>query len=98
MARNKLTRSAREISDRVMSKYYSQKQCDIAEAMETTPSTVSRFVSNGEGNNAFNFIAANGFSVFDTETHIAIEKSELELLLMAARGFDERLRKKYFEK
>ncbi len=64
MARNKLTRSAKPIADRVMEKYYKQKQCEIAEAMETTPSTVSRFVSNGEGNNTFNFIAANGFDVF----------------------------------
>ncbi|AZI13565.1 hypothetical protein ACU6T4_11610 [Avibacterium paragallinarum] len=97
MARNKLTRSAKPIADRVMEKYYKQKQCEIAEAMETTPSTVSRFVSNGEGNNTFNFIAANGFDVFDTQTHIALEKSELELLLLAAKGFDDRLRKKYLK-
>lgn len=96
MARNKLTRSAKPLADLVMEKYYKQKQCEIADAMETTPSTVSRFISNEEGNNTFNFIAANRFGVFDVDTHVAIEKSELELLLLAAKGFDERLRKKYF--
>ncbi|BBF07475.1 hypothetical protein [Haemophilus influenzae] len=48
MARNKLTRSARVLSDQVIDKYYKQKQYEVAEGMETTPSTLSRFISNEE--------------------------------------------------
>ncbi len=98
MARNKLTRSAKPLSDRVMNKYWKQKQCEIADEMECSPSTLSRFISNEDANQAFNFIAANGFDVFDRDSHVAIEKSELELLLLAAKGFDDRLREKYLGK
>lgn len=58
MARNKLTRSARVLSDQVIEKYYKQKQYEVAEGMETTPSTLSRFISNEEFTQTFNFIAA----------------------------------------
>ncbi|MCK8894747.1 hypothetical protein MY705_03420 [Haemophilus influenzae] len=98
MARNKLTRSARVLSDQVIDKYYKQKQYEVAEGMETTPSTLSRFISNEEFNQTFNFIAACQFGVFDTDTHIAIEKSEFEMLLLASQGFDKRLREKYLGK
>lgn len=96
MARNKLTRSARVLSDQVIEKYYKQKQYEVAEGMETTPSTLSRFISNEEFTQTFNFIAACQFGVFDT--HIAIEKSEFEMLLLASQGFDQRLREKYLGK
>lgn len=98
MARNELTRSARVISDRVFEKYYRQKQVDIADAMNTTPSTVSRFVSSHESVNTFNFIVANDFDIFDKDTQVAIDKKEFELLLLAADGFSERLREKYLGK
>ncbi len=81
-----------------MNKYWKQKQCEIADEMGCSPSTLSRFVSNEDSNQAFNFIAANGFDVFDVNSHVAIEKSELELLLLAAKGFDDRLREKYLGK
>lgn len=98
MARNKLTRSARVLSDQVIEKYYKQKQYEVAEGMETASSTLSRFISNEEFTQTFNFIAACQFGVFDTDTHIAIEKSEFEMLLLASQGFDKRLREKYLGK
>ena len=96
MARNELTRSARVIADRVMEKYYQQKQVDVARAMNCDPATVSRFVSSSELNKGFNFLSANGFDVVDCDTHVAISRKELELLLLAADGFSDRLREKYF--
>ena len=95
MARNELTRSAREIADRVLDKYYQRKQVDVAEAMNCDPATVSRFVSSGDLNKGFNFLAANGFDVFDTDTQVAISKKDLELLLLGLDGLEGRLRSKY---
>ncbi|WP_439287553.1 hypothetical protein [Lonepinella sp. BR2904] len=49
MARNTLTRSARELADPLMKKYRSQKQVDVADRMDCDPSTVCRLIGeNGE--------------------------------------------------
>ncbi|MBE2895731.1 hypothetical protein HPC38_02405 [Pasteurellaceae bacterium HPA106] len=98
MARNELTRSARSHSDLVMTKYYQMKQCEVAQAMDCDPSTVSRLVGNNQTVQTFNLIAATKCGVYDTETQIAIDKKELELLLLASEGFAERLRQKYLDK
>lgn len=81
-----------------MHKYWKQKQCELAVAMDCSSATLSRFVSNEAANQTFNFIAALGFDVFDMDSHVAIEKCELEMLLLAAKGFDVRLREKYSDK
>ncbi|OOF50724.1 hypothetical protein BKK52_00825 [Rodentibacter trehalosifermentans] len=98
MARNKLLGSARELSDPVMEKYYRQKQIEVAGRMDCDPSTLSRFVANNEMVKTLNFLTALDFGLFDKETHIAVEKSEFEMLLLASQGFDKRLREKYLDK
>lgn len=98
MARNELTRSAREISDLVLNKYYKQKQCDVAEAMGCDPSTLSRLIGGNATIQTFNLISAVGVGVYDKNTQVAIDKKELELLLLSLNGLDARLREKYFEK
>lgn len=98
MARNQLTRSAREISDLVMQKYYKEKQADIAEKMNCDPSTLSR-LNSGDGTvQTFNLISALNFGLYDKETQIAISKQEFELLLLSLNGIDVRLREKYLGK
>ncbi|WP_439242401.1 hypothetical protein [Lonepinella sp. BR2474] len=97
MARNTLTRSARQLADPLMKKYRSQKQVEVADRMDCDPSTLCRLTGeNGEKlTNALNFIAANGFGLVDKSTHIAVERKEFELLLLALNGLDSRLREKY---
>ncbi|MCK3657250.1 hypothetical protein A4G18_00570 [Pasteurellaceae bacterium Pebbles2] len=100
MARNELTRSASQLADLLMKKYYQQKQVNVAHAMNQDPATVSRLIGeNGEKlTTALNFIAANEFGFYDRSTQVAVDKKELELMLLALQGIDVRLREKYLDK
>lgn len=78
MARNELTKNARQLSEQALNTYFNEyKQAEIAEKMGCDPSTVCRFIANEEYVKTLNWLSAMGFELYLKSDVVPVKREHL---------------------